>query len=108
MIVRLLQLYTLKIFTFAPLVPNLPTEPGEPGIPRLPCNKKYQLKGAQWKNQRLTALKDSLPLEITTESVKILGIWEPQIGVTDEAIILLISCHLYNCHKILKMLSSMT
>lgn len=67
--VRLLQLDTLKIFTFAPLAPSFPTEPDEPGIPRLPCNKKYQLKAAQWRNQGLTALKDSLQLEITTESV---------------------------------------
>lgn len=44
--VRMLQLGSLKIFTFAPLAPNLPTEPGEPGAPRLACNQKYQLKGA--------------------------------------------------------------
>ena len=67
--VRLLQLGTLKIFTFAPLAPNFPTEPGEPGAPRLACNQKYQLKGAQRRNQGLIALKDSLPFEIITESV---------------------------------------
>lgn len=79
--VRLLQWDTLKIFTFAPLAPNFPTEPGEPGVPRVPCDKKYQLKGAQWQNQRLTAFKDSLPLEIATESVKILGFWGPQVEI---------------------------
>lgn len=65
----MLQLGFLKIFTFGPLSPNLPTEPGEPGAPRLACNQKYQLKGAHWRNQGLIALKDSLSLEILTESV---------------------------------------